>query len=272
MFLYWFPDLQASEKHNVSGDVRQHVCPHVKNTDFTELPVQDNIRIMTRGIFLAGNESVLFSAVAAEVEKRVEKYTAAVIHASGKSAVENAAAGTTDNSGQHKKIPLVWNPGSPISNRTIILSAENWLGQINDALLVCSPPAIYKPAGTLAPAEIESWINTQIKGWFFLIRELAVYFRGRGSGSLALLIPEVGPGSGESASDLFGVPAAAMFRALAQEILLSASVEPFYISGFTFPDAGKEKEFAAWAMKILDEGSKKNSGKWFKYAKFPLFK
>ena len=250
---------------------------------------------MIRGIFLAGNESPLFSAVAEAAGKRVEKYTAAVIGAAVKTSVNNpnnvsgapkaavpvnskaesmadGSLSNAEDSGQSKKIPLVWNPGSPISNRTIILSAENWLGQINDALLVCSPPAMYKPPEALSPAEIESWINTQIKGWFFLIRELAVYFRARSGGNLALIIPESGPGSGESASDLFGAPAAAMFRALAQEMLLSASVEPFHILGFSFSETGREREFASWAFKILDESSKKNSGKWFKYGKFPLFK
>jgi len=242
---------------------------------------------MTRGIFLAGNESVLFSAVAAETEKRVEQYAAALIHggnAAGSMAANASGSVTGGNansvvktgggiSGSSKgRIPLVWNPGSPVSNRTLILSAENWLGRINDALLVCSPPAMYKPAESLVPAEIETWINTQIKGWLYLVRELAVYFRAKGGGTLVLAIPETGSGGGESVSDLLGAPAAASFRAMACELLLSAAVEPFQILGFSFSEAGQEKDFAAWMFKILDEGSKKYSGKWHKYGKFPLFK
>ena len=219
---------------------------------------------MTRGYFLTGNECPLYSALAAEIEKRVEQFACA--------AIINPAAVKTEEPDSSKRIPLSWNPGSPISNRTLMLSAENRLGQINDALLVCAPPAIYKPAEALIPAEIETMINTHIKGWFYIVRELAIYLRARGSGTLTFVMPEPGPAGGESVSDLFGAPAAASFRALAREMLLSAAVEPFQIMAFSNQEAGREKEFAAWMFKIHDEGSKKNSGKWHKYAKFPLFK
>jgi NAD(P)-dependent dehydrogenase (short-subunit alcohol dehydrogenase family) len=219
---------------------------------------------MTRGILLAGNDSMLFSALAAETNKRVEQYTEALIH-------NTSAANAVDSDSAKGRISIAWNPGSPISSRTMILSAENWLGQITDALLVCSPPAMYRPVEALVPAEIEAQINTQIKGWFFLIRELAIYFRAKGSGTLALIVPEPGSGGGrESMSDLFGAPAAASFRALAQGLVSSAAGEPFRIFGFS-PETGQEQEFAAWLYKILDKGSRKNSGKWHKFSKLKLF-
>ena len=222
---------------------------------------------MTRGILLAGNESVLFSAIAAETAKKVEQYAAAVIHNP-----VDIPMNSVESDSSKGKIPLIWNPGSPISGRTLILSAENRLGRINDALLICSPPAVYRPAEALVPAEIETHVNAMIKGWFFLARELAVYFRAKGSGNLALAVPETGLGGNESASDLFGAPVAALFRAFARELLLSAVAEPFQILGFSFSEAGQEKEFAAWMFKNIDEGSKKNSGKWLKFGKFNLFK
>ena len=225
---------------------------------------------MTRGILLAGNESPLFSATAAEAEKRVEKYAAALIY--------NPAAVKPGELKSEKMIPIVWNPGSSISGRTLLLSAENWMGQVNDAILICQPPSMYKPAESLAPADIESHVNSQIKGWFFLIRELAIYFRARGSGTLALVIPETVSGGGESLSDFFGAPAAAAFRAIARELLTGSAAEPFHVLGFTYSEssarygAGQEKEFVSWMFKILDEGSRKNSGKWHKFGKFSLFK
>ena len=223
---------------------------------------------MTRGIFIAGNDSVLFSSVATEVEKRVEQYAAALIP---NTFPVPEKAGDFDSS--RRRIPLSWNPGSPISCRTLILAAENRLGQINDALLICSPPPLYRQPESLAPADIETIVNNQIKGWFFLVRELAMNFRARGEGTLSLVVPETAPSGGrDSPADLLGAPAAASFRALTQGLLSSAGAEPFQILGFSLSEIGQEGTFASWLFKILDEGGRKNSGKWHKYSKFTLFR
>ncbi|AEF80928.1 hypothetical protein [Leadbettera azotonutricia] len=224
---------------------------------------------MTRGILIAGNESSLFSAAAAEAVKRVEQYAAAPIPSPfpRPEAVQPAAE-------QDKgKLPLQWSPGSPISARTLMVAAENRLGQINDAILVCSPPAMYRPAEALVPGEIENLVNDQIKGWFFLVRELALYFRSRQSGSLALVVPEILAGGGKDApADLFGPSAAASFRAMAQGLLATSSNEPFQILGFSSAESGTEADFAAWFFKVLDEGNRKNSGRWHKYSKIGFFR
>jgi hypothetical protein len=223
---------------------------------------------MTRGIFIAGNDSVLFSSVVAEVEKRVEQYVTALIPNSPP--IPEKAG---DFSSPKGRIPLSWNPGSPISCRTLILAAENRLGQINDALLVCSPPGLYRQPEALVPADIESMVNNQIKGWFFLIRELALNFRSISGGTLSLVVPELIPSGGkDSPADLLGAPAAASFRALTQGLLSCAAAEPFQVLGFSLSEIGQEGTFAAWMFKILDEGGKKNSGKWHKFGKFTLFK
>jgi hypothetical protein len=221
---------------------------------------------MTRGIFIAGNESPLFTALAAETEKRVEQYAVSLIpnpfHLPEKTGENKLGKG---------QIALSWNPGSPISSRTLILAVENRLGQINDALLVCSPPALYRPAEALVPAEIEAQVNNQIKGWFYLIRELALYFRNRGNGTLALAVPQTNQGGSDSPADLLGTAAAAAFRSLASGLLSSSGSAPFQTLGFS-SDPGREKDFAAWIYKILDGASKKSSGKWHKYGMLNLFR
>ena len=223
---------------------------------------------MSRGIFIAGNDSVLFSSVAAEVEKRVDQYVTALIPNSPPIPEKTGDYGSTKG-----RIPLSWNPGSPISCRTLILAAENRLGQINDALLVCSPPGLYRQPEALVPADIESMVNNQIKGWFFLIRELALNFRSIGGGTLSLVVPDTTPSGGkDSPADLLGAPASASFRALTQGLLSSAAAEPFQVLGFSLSEVGQEATFAAWMFRILDEGGKKNSGKWHKFGKFTLFK
>jgi len=261
---------------------------------------------MTRGILIAGNDSSLFSAASAEAAKRVESFASAFIPnrfplPEGSGAIQPKAeiAGA---------INLSWNPSSPISARTLVLAAENRLAQINDAIIICSPPAVFKTTEALTPEEIEILVNDQIKGWFFLIRELFIYFRRAGAGSLSLVAPEetntgdkqsrdsggvntLGiktPGkniTGKNSNtknalnrmnqtDLLGPSAGASFRAFAQGILDSHTNEPFQVMGFTGAEAvtGAEADFAAWFFKLLDEGAVKNSGRWHRFSKYKLFK
>jgi NAD(P)-dependent dehydrogenase (short-subunit alcohol dehydrogenase family) len=230
---------------------------------------------MTRGILIAGNESSLFFALSAEAAKRVESFASALIPSRfspqpALPSVESAAASAAVPEGG---IPLQWNPASPISARSLALAAENRLGRVDDALLVCSPPAVYRSAETLLPSEVETMVSDHIKGWFFLVRELALVFRARQRGTLALVVPDIAAGGGrDAAADLLGPPAAASFHALAQGLLSSSVSEPFQTLAFSSSEAGQEAGFAAWLFKIIDEAGKKNSGKWHKYTRFSFFK
>jgi NAD(P)-dependent dehydrogenase (short-subunit alcohol dehydrogenase family) len=170
-------------------------------------------------------------------------------------------------------IALQWNPGSPIAARTLILSAENRLERIDNAILVCSPPAFRKPAAELPPADIDIMINDHIKGWFFLARELAAVFRERNSGTLALALADPGAGSvNEDAPDLLGPPAVAAFRAFTQSLLSYAGSEPYLTMGFSSTEAGEEGDFAAFIFKLIDEGNRRNSGKWHKHGRLSFFR
>jgi NAD(P)-dependent dehydrogenase (short-subunit alcohol dehydrogenase family) len=222
---------------------------------------------MTRGILIAGNESSLLSAVGNEAAKRVDSYAMAFIPR-GTAAIEepdrkSPVLGKT-------QIPLEWNPGSPISSRTLILAAQNRLGHIDDAILVCAPPAIRRPPEELVPVEIDRIINDQIKGWFFLVRELIVVFKARKSGTLTLALSDVAPGAREELPDLLGAPAAASFRAFVQNLLISSLNEPYQIMGFSSAESGEDPAFAAYIFKLLED-SRKNSGKWYKYGKRGIF-
>ncbi|MDR1863518.1 MAG: hypothetical protein LBQ67_06320 [Treponema sp.] len=226
---------------------------------------------MTRGILIAGNESSLFYALSAEAAKRVESFAVALIpNRFPFPAAEGAAASVGVPTGS---IALQWNPASPISARTLTLAAENRLGRIDDALLVCSPPAVYRSAETLIPAEVETLVNDHVKGWFFLVRELALVFRSRQKGTLTMAVPDLAGGGGrDSSADLLGPPAAAAFRAFAQGLLSSSASEPFQTLGFSSSEPGQETGFAAWLFRILDDAGKKNSGKWHKYSRLSFFK
>ena len=232
---------------------------------------------MTRGILIAGNESSLFSAAAAEASKRVESFASALIQ--NRFPLLDGGSGLppkTETDG--KAIPLSWNPASPIAARTLVLAAENRLEQINDAIVICSPPAVFKTVEALTPDEIEILVNDHIKGWFYLIRELVQYFRRRGSGSLSLVAHEISAGGGRNApADILGPSASASFRAFAQGALVqgafaSHAKEAFHTMGFSTAEAGSEGDFASWFFRIIDEASGKNSGRWHKYSKLKFFR
>ena len=234
---------------------------------------------MTRGILIAGNESSLFSAVAAEAAKRVESFAAALIP----NRFPLPSAGTRPQGGTipglKGSISLAWNQSSPISARSLILAAENRLEKINDAILICSPPAVFKTVISITPEEIEILVNDHIKGWFFLMRELALYFNRLGTGTLSLVAPESSPvgekdskglkSSKNTQTDLLGSAASASFYSLAQGVLASSANEVFQVMGFTGNEAGAEEDFASWLFKIIDAGA--GNPAWHRYGKIGFF-
>jgi NAD(P)-dependent dehydrogenase (short-subunit alcohol dehydrogenase family) len=242
---------------------------------------------MTRGILLAGIESPLAQALGAEAARRVERYAAALIPSRPASRTEDAGESSPAGASAPPSavIPLEWNPASPISARSLVLAAENRLEHIDIAILVCAPPALRRPPEQLAPADIEYAVNAYIKGWFFLVRELAASFAARREGSpagtlvMALADRSAGAESGEN-PDLLGPPVAASFRALAQGLLTARSRQPgqaglwqaglWQACAFS-SDLAEDRDFAAFIFKTLFEGGRSAAGKWHKYGKFPFF-
>jgi NAD(P)-dependent dehydrogenase (short-subunit alcohol dehydrogenase family) len=223
---------------------------------------------MTRGILIAGNESSLTSAIEAETAKRVERYALALI---ANRLPASAPPPAESSSGGEGRISLQWNPGSPVSARTLVIAAENRLERIDEAILVCTPPAVRRAPAALAPEDIEIMVNDHFKGWFYLVKELTAVFRARQAGSLALVFSETGPGGGrDDAADLLGPAALSSFRAFSQSVLAAAAREPYLTLGFSSSEAGAEAPFAAFVLKQLDEGNKRNNGRWHKFGKLNL--
>jgi hypothetical protein len=235
---------------------------------------------MTRGIFIAGNDSLLCAAVAAQAARRVERFAQALLpnrlseqtRGSLRGAPSYPPAGPVPASqSASSAIPLAWNPASPISARTLVLSAVHHLERIDEAILVCSPPSIRRPAAELLPLDIEILVNDHIKSWFFLVRELAGIFRAQRSGTLALVVPDLGAGRDDQA-DLLGLPAAAAFRFFSQGLLASSAAEPYITLGFSSQEAGEDENFAAYIFKLIDQANRRNSGKWHKYGRLGFFR
>jgi len=222
---------------------------------------------MTRGIFIAGNESALCRAIEAETANRVEQFAVALM--------PNRLSGAVKNTPREneKRLPLDWNPSSPISARTVVLAAENRLEHIDEAILICSPPSIRSSASELPLSDVEIMINDNIKGWFFLIKELAAVFTSRKRGTLALIYPDIPSASGkDDTADVLGPAALASFRALTGGLLSASHSEPYVTVGFCTSDSGNEAAFASFIFKTIDDMTKRSCGKLHKFGKFSFFK
>jgi hypothetical protein len=226
---------------------------------------------VSKGTLIAGNESTLSAVIAAEAGKRVERFATALIPNRLPYLLENFQLGNRQSSLHEGKgaVSFAWNPGSPVSARTLVLSVENQIGQIDKAILVCTPPAVRKNAEDLSSSNIEIIVNDHIKGWFFLVKELAVVFKARQAGSLALVLSDIVSGDGRDDTDLIGPSVSASFRSFAQSLMASSQAEPYGVYGFSIPagaylGTGDDNDVGAFVFKTLED-SKRNSGKWHKF-------
>jgi len=222
---------------------------------------------MNRGILIAGNDSVLLNAIEAEAAKRTESYILAPI--------SNRFIETEPrpSSNSPARIIIDWNTSSPISARTLVLAAENRMERIHEAILVCSPPQVRRDAANLSFTDVEMLVNDQIKGWFFLVKEIVAVFRVKGEGTLSLVYPDINDAAGEDETpDILGHSALAVFRSLTRSLLASAFNEPFLTVGFTGSESGDDAGFAAFIFKQLEDKNRRGNGKLHKYGKLGFFK
>ena len=68
-----------------------------------------------------------------------------------------------------------------------------------------------------------------------------------------------------------GCAVAASFRAFAQGLLAASFKEPYRVAAFSTAEAGDDAAYAEFVFKILDDQSKRGSGKWNKFGKGGLF-
>uniref|UniRef100_A0A7C3IFM0 Uncharacterized protein n=1 Tax=Gracilinema caldarium TaxID=215591 RepID=A0A7C3IFM0_9SPIR len=221
---------------------------------------------MTRGILIVGTTAPLTLAVSQEASKRLESHGLALLgSAESENPLQFPPPPTT--------IPLTWTPGSAISARTLLVSAENRLSRLDEALLVFTPPTLRTRPDQLDQVQISTSIDDYIKGWYYLVRELSRYFRQRKEGTLAFILSE-GPTAveKEESPDMLGPVLGAAFRAFMQSVLASAGSNPYRILGFTSNDPAQNEDFAAFIFKVLDEDNKRDTGKLHRFGKLNLFR
>jgi hypothetical protein len=227
-------------------------------------------------LLIAGNESTLTAAIVAEAGRQFGVFCAALVPNRLPYPLEGrpGSAGPAAESGMSRggkgtgPILLDWNPGSPVSARAVVLAAENRLGRIDEAVLVCVPPAVRKNAEDLNSANIEIIVNDYIKGWFFLAKELAAVFTARGAGTLALALSDTAGGGDRDDTDLIGPSVSASFRSFAQALMASTRDGRYDVLGLSVPGfpGGSEAgdNVGAFVFKTLEDG-RRNRGRWHKF-------
>jgi hypothetical protein len=120
------------------------------------------------------------------------------------------------------------------------------------------------------PAQLEKALNYHLKGWYYLSRELCRVFKDRGSGTLAFIVPEGPPSKSGDSPDLLGPALGAAFKSFAQSVLALPPPLPYEAYGFSAENADPAA-FAAFIFKIIDEGGRRNAGRWHKYGRVGLF-
>jgi hypothetical protein len=212
--------------------------------------------VMDDAMLIAGQGKELIAALSAAAEKRGIKTTLAVIP--GRNDGESSGPGVADGSAG----PSAWNPGSPVSARSLVLAAENRIGPLSGAIVVCSAPNEAETRD-FSPAGIDMIVNNHIKSYMFLSRELIKYFQQKKQGTLALALLETPP-QGLLTASVFGA-----FRSFSGSLLERSDTEHLRMASFLCDEKtpAPTNEYAAYILKTLTE-NKKIDRSLFKFAKF----
>jgi len=169
-------------------------------------------------------------------------------------------SGQDRSAGPEGLLSTIWNRRSPLSARSVIIRAANELETIDEAIVVYQAHGGFQPLHELSAADIETGIDADIKGYLFLLREVLLHLNKQGSGILTLVF--------QHAPEQPGAPleagAAAVFRAIGNELFAAYHNEPILLRGFE-STIDNPKEFAQFILTVGQDRPERTRGKWLKY-------
>jgi hypothetical protein len=210
-------------------------------------------------VLIAGNGVELIAALSGEVEKSGRRTALASIqNRNGGNCVPRDAVGKNT-------VLLDWNPGSPVSAHTLVCAAQNRIGALGCAIIVCAAPDSAE-ASDFSLAGIDSLVDSHIKSYIFLAHEIVRLFQKFESGTLALVLME------ESSSSILAAPVFSAFRSFCSGLLAHPNTENIRMASFLCDDkrTAPANEFAAYIFKTILENKKLDRSRWFKFTKFKL--
>ena len=169
-------------------------------------------------------------------------------------------SGQDRSAGPEGLVSTIWNRRSPLSARSVIIRAANVLETIDEVIVVYQGHGEFRPFHELSSADIETTIDADVKGYLFLLREVLLYLNKQGSGILTLVF--------QHPLEQLGAPleagAAALFRAIGDELFAAYNNEPIVLRGFE-STIDSPKEFAQFVLTAGENRPERTRGKWLKY-------
>jgi hypothetical protein len=209
---------------------------------------------MERHVLIAGRGSAVLEALAQEALDAQERILRTLDAGQDKPQIAESLAPSTAFT--------IWNRRSPLSARSVVIRATNVLETIDEAYIIySSPDEKLLPFHELSPADIELKIDSDVKGYIFLVKEIVAQFSRQRSGTISLVL--------QHPTAPFGSPleaaAAASFRSVGEQLFAAYQNEPFVLRGFE-STASDLKEFARYLVASGREKSDRARGRWLRYS------
>lgn len=161
---------------------------------------------------------------------------------------------------------IPWNIRSPISSHSIILECLKRYRRVDRALILFEPDIENRPIHDLPAAAIEQWIDINLKGLVYIIKEFINLFMKQGFGALNIILTTNG-------SDVLTSLNASIYggmRELTNSLFTFYRKEPFSVNGFE-SGTSNLKAYAEYILKTIKETPEKRHGKWFRFSEKSVF-
>lgn len=164
------------------------------------------------------------------------------------------------NPGSSNFIEIPWNNRSPLSAKNIILECQNKMEGFDDVLTIFSSEQNNKPIHEISSAEIESTIDSNLKGNLFILKEIILYFQKIGAGNISL-IHDIE--QGEILAPLYAVETGGL-STLTKSLFVSYQNEQLTINSYR-SNSGELTDYAEYIFNTISERTKPVHGKTFKF-------
>ena len=164
------------------------------------------------------------------------------------------------NSSTNNLIEIPWNNRSPLSAKDLILECQNRMEGFDDALTIFSSQKNNKPIHEISSAEIESSIDSSLKGNLFILKEIILYFQRIGKGNISLIHDLE---QSEILAPLYAVEAGGL-SSLARSLFASYQNEQLTINSYR-SNSGELTDYAEYIFNNISESTKPVHGKIFKF-------
>jgi NAD(P)-dependent dehydrogenase (short-subunit alcohol dehydrogenase family) len=168
--------------------------------------------------------------------------------------VQSAAGSVQSAAEPGASVAVAWNRRSPVSSRTLLLTALNTFPKLDDVLILEPVCAAARGLVEAESAAVEKAFD-DARGPVFLAREILSHFRKNGGGVVCMVSRGRATGPVENGMR-------ELFRGMTSALLADAGSGAPVVNGFQQGDADAE-EYAAFIDKALEDKGRKISGRWF---------